>query len=591
MTDYTATYSPDDNKLRLYATTRLDPETYTQVKAAGFRWAPKQDLFVAPMWTPEREDLLLSMADEVGDEDTSLIDRAEDRAERFDEYSDKRAADAEQAHAGVAAISDNIPLGQPILVGHHSEKRARKDAQRIENGMKKAVKMWETSEYWTRRAAGAVAAAKYKERADVRARRIKKIEAARRKSIKETERAETFAGLWARVLEGKPFLKARADGTTPSPRDAALWLANRDHMGMDGSSVWGQLEDEKITTKEAVAHMLAVHERNNEHRARWLVHYDNRLRYEKAMLEAQGGTELLKPKPRSKQLPICNYRSPGGIGVINKYARGEVNFYPQVEMTKAEYAAINQDYKGMDVVEHSHRVRVAMVNPGGRGGLACVFLTDSKVHKKPEPIDPAPRELPPMGTMPRERPEPNSKLEATKEALKNGVQVVAAPQLFPTPQDLAQRMIDEADIQPGEDVLEPSAGTGVLVGAMGGRMFGHNPERGSITAFEINTDLSNRLKVDYPLTEVFTRDFLEHKAGDFHKIIMNPPFGKGADIKHIKHAASMLAPGGLLVALCANGPRQQEQLQPMADTWEDLPAGTFKEQGTGVNTALLTIRG
>jgi hypothetical protein len=42
---YTATYSPEDNKLRLYSTTRLDSETYARVKAAGFIWAPKQDLF------------------------------------------------------------------------------------------------------------------------------------------------------------------------------------------------------------------------------------------------------------------------------------------------------------------------------------------------------------------------------------------------------------------------------------------------------------------------------------------------------------------------------------------------------------------
>ncbi|HAW1479495.1 TPA: hypothetical protein JLS19_004021 [Escherichia coli] len=38
---YRATYSPDDNKLRLYAVSRLDPETYKKVHDAGFRWAPK----------------------------------------------------------------------------------------------------------------------------------------------------------------------------------------------------------------------------------------------------------------------------------------------------------------------------------------------------------------------------------------------------------------------------------------------------------------------------------------------------------------------------------------------------------------------
>jgi len=46
MTTYTATYSPEDNKLRLSASTRLDAETYARVKEAGFIWAPKQGIFV-----------------------------------------------------------------------------------------------------------------------------------------------------------------------------------------------------------------------------------------------------------------------------------------------------------------------------------------------------------------------------------------------------------------------------------------------------------------------------------------------------------------------------------------------------------------
>ena len=137
--DLTATYSPEDNKLRLYASTRLDAETYAQVKAAGFSWAPRQQLFVAPMWTPQREDLLLKLCGEIGDEDTSLVQRAEERAERFENYSENRAKDAEQARKQVAAIAEHIPFGQPILVGHHSEKHARRDAKRIDDGMRKSI--------------------------------------------------------------------------------------------------------------------------------------------------------------------------------------------------------------------------------------------------------------------------------------------------------------------------------------------------------------------------------------------------------------------------------------------------------------------
>ena len=91
-------------------------------------------------------------------------------------------------------------------------------------------------------------------------------------------------------------------------------------------------------------------------------------------------------------------------------------------------------------------------------------------------------------------------------------------------------------------------------------------------------------------------DFLEQNGnlGQFDRIVMNPPFENGADIKHIQHAMKMLKPGGRLVAICANGPRQQATLKPLAENsggwYEDLPAGTFASQGTNVNTALLLIQ-
>ena len=116
---------------------------------------------------------MIEMCGEVEDEDTSLAERAEERADRFEDYSDKRKGEANQAHDTVQTICDGIPLGQPILVGHHSEKHARKDAERIQNGMRKAVNLWEQSKYWAARAKGAIRVAKYKERPDVRARRMK----------------------------------------------------------------------------------------------------------------------------------------------------------------------------------------------------------------------------------------------------------------------------------------------------------------------------------------------------------------------------------------------------------------------------------
>lgn len=185
--EYRATYSPEDNKLRLYAEDRLPTSIYDRLKAAGFRWAPLQKLFFAPAWTPCREDLLIELAGHIQDEDTSLVDRADERAERFAEYSEKRKADADLAHTSASTIADIIPFGQPILVGHHSERRARRDAQRIENSLRRAVKLWDTSQYWQDRARGAIRNAKYKERPEVRHRRIKGIESDRRKQQTELD--------------------------------------------------------------------------------------------------------------------------------------------------------------------------------------------------------------------------------------------------------------------------------------------------------------------------------------------------------------------------------------------------------------------
>lgn len=89
-----------------------------------------------------------------------------------------------------------IPPGQPILVGHHSERRARRDAQRIENGMKRAVMLFERAEYWEERARSALLHAKYKERPDVRWRRIKKIEADLRKAEKTIAQSQKYLTMW-----------------------------------------------------------------------------------------------------------------------------------------------------------------------------------------------------------------------------------------------------------------------------------------------------------------------------------------------------------------------------------------------------------
>lgn len=288
---YRATYSPDDNKLRQYAASRLDPETYKKVHDAGFRWAPKQALFVAPAWTPGREDVLLSLAGEIEDEDSTLAERQEARAERFTGYSGKRASESAQALDEVERLAAMIPPGQPILVGHHSERRARRDAQRIENGMKRAVMLFERAEYWEERAQSALLHAKYKERPDVRWRRIKKIEADLRKAEKTIAQSQKYLTMWraesldlnmAKLISSHDHISACFPlDTYPRPAEKSQYGGSR--------SLWSALDDDIITTEQAREIAIRCHERQIQHQQRWVNHYQNRLIYERAMLDESGG--------------------------------------------------------------------------------------------------------------------------------------------------------------------------------------------------------------------------------------------------------------------------------------------------------------
>jgi len=58
---------------------RLDAELYCTSQDRRFQVGTPADLFVAPMWTPGREDLLLELCGEIDDEDTNLVDRCATR--------------------------------------------------------------------------------------------------------------------------------------------------------------------------------------------------------------------------------------------------------------------------------------------------------------------------------------------------------------------------------------------------------------------------------------------------------------------------------------------------------------------------------
>ena len=66
-------------------------------------------------------------------------ERREARAERLRGWGEKREAAGAATYERSREIADRIPFGQPILVGHHSERGHRRDIARIDSAMSQAV--------------------------------------------------------------------------------------------------------------------------------------------------------------------------------------------------------------------------------------------------------------------------------------------------------------------------------------------------------------------------------------------------------------------------------------------------------------------
>lgn len=170
----------------------------------------------------------------------------------------------------------------------------------------------------------------------------------------------------------------------------------------------------------------------------------------------------------------------------------------------------------------------------------------------------------------------------------NAPRVVSSFNLFQTPEPLAARL---AEMFPTFGrTLEPSAGLGRLYRAV--RDLDNACEMVLVEqAADCCRELYTATEHDNR-TQLIQADFLTCDAsrlGRFDSIIMNPPFKMGTDIKHITHALTLLAPGGQLVSLCYNGTKQRAKLKPLAATWIDLPAGSFRSEGTNADAAIVVF--
>ncbi len=171
--------------------------------------------------------------------------------------------------------------------------------------------------------------------------------------------------------------------------------------------------------------------------------------------------------------------------------------------------------------------------------------------------------------------------------------IVIRPQdfgYFPTPPALVARLIEIADLRPGMQVLEPSAGQGAIALCI--------PDGIAIDCVELQEKHADGLRALGCFRSVVTGDFLAMTPKPIYdRVIMNPPFTKRADVKHVLHAAEFVAPGGSLIAIMAAGVKYRQDMlttkfRELLDEYgrvEDNPEGSFKLSGTSVNTVTVTL--
>jgi hypothetical protein len=77
------------------------------------------------------------------------------KIERYKELADKNRKASDQAAKHAHNMLETIPLGQPILIGHYSEKRDRNFRAKINSGFGKSVELDKKADYYEDKAATA----------------------------------------------------------------------------------------------------------------------------------------------------------------------------------------------------------------------------------------------------------------------------------------------------------------------------------------------------------------------------------------------------------------------------------------------------
>lgn len=170
---------------------------------------------------------------------------------------------------------------------------------------------------------------------------------------------------------------------------------------------------------------------------------------------------------------------------------------------------------------------------------------------------------------------------------------------FDTPEDLADQVVEWAEIEPDMKVLEPSAG----IGRLALRACVNDAFVFAVELDEKRAAMLRELVDEKDSIEILDGiDFLEVEPAAmpvYDRVIMNPPFAGQADIDHVLHAWEFLKTGGVIVAIMSpsfqfRSNKKSVDFRKFMDDHQaevrEIDGGAFKESGTMIKTIMVKIR-
>ncbi|MBK9497259.1 MAG: DUF3560 domain-containing protein [Xanthomonadales bacterium] len=576
-----ATYSPEDDKLRLYPATddKWPDAVYKAYKAAGLGWAPQQH-FMSGTWTPGREDLFLAWGGgDIEDEDVSVEERAMARADRFQDYQAKRADEAHERHAMAEQVLSRIPFGQPMMIGHHSYGKAKRDAERIENNLRRAVDAFSTADYWHWRARGVIEHARRRDVPAVVARRIKGLEADLRKYQKELTTVMCWRFVESQISMrehdwvmacGKARREQRPEPSKPDEQETLLWaseLLDRHLIGMQ----------------------------------RWIEHIVFRLQFENEVYAAQVGQTLAEVGQQLE--PGCQVWFDGCWRIVRKVNKGAAGI-SSVSVLRLKRESWQRDHETVGIDKIKYQRSRAQVETGE-------FPDDWRSAWRAKYPDQVEDDFPVEGAgyyqvQVKERIIERTSTSADRatmaqaqQVLKEGIKIKQVDQLVETPEPVITLMLGHmAEKAPGGKLIllgSPAAPVSVLeMGAGPGAILRRlQPYRSNLAIdwCELDWDLHQQL-IALNLGTDAAYDFLEYQplTKRYQFILGNPPFKHHIDARHVAHGCALLAEGGRLISIMSRMSTQVDGFRLLfgnGNPWQlivnqMLPPETFNLQESGV---------